>query len=379
MKRNLKQSRQSLLHVGSVFVALTVIAIFFILRGNEDETPVYEEKVQGMNMELPDSEENNIKKNKLEAIVSEEERLLRERSRQIKQQNSSFDLMTSLQTQKKDTGAMSELYDENKIVSINENIEESKPSSEKNCRTSISGDADAAEPKKTNSDIQKDDWKEKMLKQREAEKKESRRRILQAYGFQEEEPASKPEPNAESKSVCAEESVPKKKKSGFRTMGGQKIEQQGNSIRAVVHGEQKDITTSSQVKLRILDAVTIDGIIIPRNTIIYGRASFSSNRMTIRTDNITFNNSVYPFKANIYDMDGFAGLYIPDNVLDEAKDEVGSSAVTGTNVNLSSMTGILNTAANATVNAVKSISNNKITEVKVTLPANYKLIIKKEK
>jgi hypothetical protein len=87
-------------------------------------------------------------------------------------------------------------------------------------------------------------------------------------------------------------------------------------------------------------------------------------------------DNVYPFRGTIYDRDGFRGIYFPDNLADEAKTEAGSETITSTEVNLNGLGGIVSTGANALINATKNVLNNSIKETKVTLPANYKLIIK---
>ena len=91
---------------------------------------------------------------------------------------------------------------------------------------------------------------------------------------------------------------------------------------------------------------------------------------------IAFRNNIYPFRGRIYDQDGFLGIYIPDNLVNDAKTEASSETVSAADVNFSGLTGIVSTGANAIVNAAKNVVTGSIRRTKVTLPANYKLIIK---
>jgi conjugative transposon TraM protein len=220
-----------------------------------------------------------------------------------------------------------------------------------------------------------EDWEAKM----QAEIAERERRLQELYYGKKvvNEPlqtssSTEDEPTENEKDVKIT-----KNKNGFRTLGvsGSSTTPQG-SVRAVIHGEQKDITESSQIKLRILDPIEVDGFMIPRNTIIFGMASFSENRVNIDIENIAFRNNIYPFRGRIYDQDGFLGIYIPDNLVNDAKTEASSETVSAADVNFSGLTGIVSTGANAIVNAAKNVVTGSIRRTKVTLPANYKLIIK---
>lgn len=175
-----------------------------------------------------------------------------------------------------------------------------------------------------------------------------------------------------------------KKSNGFKPMEEKQTKGEKGAIRAVVHGEQKNVTTSSQVQLRILDEIEIDGTTIPRNTIIYGQARFQNNRMGVHIENIAYNNNVYPFKGIIYDKDGFEGLYVPDNLINDVSKESSSNSISnssGVNQMTTGMAsgnvgGVLVGAVRTTASTIKGATSNKIKETKITLPANYKILIK---
>lgn len=175
------------------------------------------------------------------------------------------------------------------------------------------------------------------------------------------------------------------KKNGFKPMeeNTSTIREKG-AIRAVVNGEQKNITTSSQVQLRILDEIEIEGTTIPRNTIIYGRAQFQNNRMGIYIENITYNNNIYPFQGKIYDKDGFEGLYVPDNLINDVTKESSSNSISNSSgvnqmssgVATGNVGNVLVGAVRTTASSIKNATSNRIKESKITLPANYKILIK---
>lgn len=149
-------------------------------------------------------------------------------------------------------------------------------------------------------------------------------------------------------------------------------------IRAVVHGEYKNISSGSQVKLRLLDNIRIGNVKIPKNTFIYALLSFGNGRAQLKTEQINYNGKMLPFEGIIYDRDGFMGLYIPDNTVSSTKKEAGAEVVSGVDLNISSPSSFVSSAINSVTGAVQSAVSGSIRDEKITISANYQLIIKQE-
>lgn len=217
--------------------------------------------------------------------------------------------------------------------------------------------------------------------QRKAELKRQEDSIMVAYGLApastttDNENASSSSVKSESTEQTVQPAAAQKKKSGFNTLGGGSQKGSSNSIRAVVHGEHKDVRNGSIVKLRILEDLIAGNVTVPRNSFLYGKASFSSGRLMIKIDGINYNNNVLPFNGSIYDNDGFEGISAPDNVIDETKKEAGSSAVQGLPTSISGG-GLIGSTVSAIGQAIKSSANQAIKDQKITISANYKLTIK---
>lgn len=101
-----------------------------------------------------------------------------------------------------------------------------------------------------------------------------------------------------------------KKFNGFNQMEESK-NPKNDYIEAVIHDDQKNLNENSQVKLRLLENIYLNGNIIPKNTIIYAEASFSSDRIYLTTESITYQKKTYPFNAIIYDFDNSEGISSP--------------------------------------------------------------------
>lgn len=162
---------------------------------------------------------------------------------------------------------------------------------------------------------------------------------------------------------------------GFYGLSSQEPAQ--TDIRAVIHGEHRNLERGGIVKLRLLDAIVIEESLIPANTFLYGQLSLASCRAMIRIQNIQYQNKVYPFVGTIYDKDGFEGLYVPDNKIDEAARKAGSRAIGTANVRIPGASFVAS-AVNSALGAVQSVAQQVVGQQKINISSNYLVTIKQK-
>lgn len=156
------------------------------------------------------------------------------------------------------------------------------------------------------------------------------------------------------------------------------------TIRAVIYQDQQ-ITDGGRVQLRLLEPMTVRGIHIPANTLLYGTGSFGTERVSISISQLQYEGKLFPIKLTVHDMDGMPGVYVP-NVLaaQEGKQMLGQT-IGGANYNLSSttasntraamtMAGI--SAAQSGLAGARNLLQRKITQQKATLKGNYYVLLK---
>lgn len=375
MKIDDKLKRKLLIVQGcTLFFFVGFLSIFYMLGGGSQANYSVEEVALNLDT-LPDVMVDEIPNDRLEAFKQATHLLKQEK--ELEEVNNSFLFLEEVEeneTNALDTAVNESVFDALKEVVVGSSeapiIPNRKQIAQRTPRKGSGGSAT-----RTAKDETAEDWEAKM----QAEIAERERRLQELYygkkvvnELPQTSSSTEDEPTENEKEVKTT-----KNKNGFRTLGVSATSTAPKgSVRAVIHGEQKDITESSQIKLRILDPIEVDGFMIPRNTIIFGMASFSENRVNIDIENIAFRNNIYPFRGRIYDQDGFLGIYIPDNLVNDAKTEASSETVSSADVNFSGLTGIVSSGANAIVNAAKNVVTGSIRRTKVTLPANYKLIIK---
>lgn len=121
----------------------------------------------------------------------------------------------------------------------------------------------------------------------------------------------------ESESKDNESAIPSstsniEKSAGFHRMGESKDKKTDNLINAVIHERLKNINEGSQIKLRLMDEVTINGECIPKNTVVFATVRLSADRVCLMTETVTYKKKDYPFNAEVYDLDGMEGLDMTD-------------------------------------------------------------------
>jgi len=85
-------------------------------------------------------------------------------------------------------------------------------------------------------------------------------------------------------------------------------------ILAVVHGDQK-VGDNQPVSFRVIKEIKIGDWYIPRNTIIYGKARASGNRLLIQSGRIKTPTELINLPLYVLDKDLMEGLFIQNNQL----------------------------------------------------------------
>ena len=165
---------------------------------------------------------------------------------------------------------------------------------------------------------------------------------------------------------------------GFLTAAGGVAHADTPTVRACVASTQV-IRAGSTVQLRLLEAVRIDGVTIPRNTPLYGLATISGMRLQVIVSSVEYGGRIFAVEAAAYDLDGQPGLNVPNSrertALKEALASVGQTAGTSVNVTRSAGQQVLSELARGGLQASSQYVAGKLREVKITLKANHQLLL----
>lgn len=146
------------------------------------------------------------------------------------------------------------------------------------------------------------------------------------------------------------------------------------SIEAVVH-ENQSLTSGAVVKFRLVNAIYINGKLVPEGSFVYGVASLDGERLIVEINSIRSATNLFNVKLAVYDMDGLAGIYIPGTInRDVAKQSADNSLSL---LDMSSVDPSLKAQATvAGIGAAKSLLSKKVKLVKVLVKAGYKVLLK---
>jgi conjugative transposon TraM protein len=147
-----------------------------------------------------------------------------------------------------------------------------------------------------------------------------------------------------------------------------------NTVEAVVHQAQT-LVNGAVVKMRLLNDIYLNGSLFKKGNFVFGIAELNDERLEININSIRNNNSLFPVKLEVFDMDGLSGIYIPGAI---SRDVAKQSADNGLQLmELTSMDPSFKAQAAANgINAAKSLLSKKVKQVKVLVKAGYKVLLR---
>jgi conjugative transposon TraM protein len=150
-----------------------------------------------------------------------------------------------------------------------------------------------------------------------------------------------------------------------------------NSIQAVIH-ETQTLVAGSTVKLRLVNDVYINGVLIPKENFLFGEATLNGERLGIKIKSIRYQNSLFPVQLSVYDMDGMDGIYIPGAITRDVAKQSADRTMQG--IGLTTLDPSLGAqAASAGIEAARDLISKKVKLVKVTVKAGYQVLLRDEK
>lgn len=362
--------KQKFYHVSSIIVFVASILFFYLLGGGTESEKVVVE-TGGVNTDIPEIG-NNVKigNSKIDNVrISEALDERKKRKEGIA--NSSFEWFYNDTLSSKTPSSSLESNEDQLMKALEESdklIAEIKMPGEVKTETNKTSSSSSSNYTPTTAEQRRAAFEED--KRRRIEKIQKQQdSILAAYDKKPE--VKKEEVKAEP--VEKAEIETKKKQGGFYSIEGES-KAKSNNIRAVVHGEHKNLQKGSVVKLRILDNVILGEHKIPKNTFVYAKLSFGSGRAQLTIDNINLDHFIIPFRGVIYDKDGFQGIYVPDNIVDDTKREVGANAIQ--DINLSGIPG--GSLVSSAVNSIQRAASGSVKEERISISTNYLVTIKQE-
>jgi conjugative transposon TraM protein len=169
----------------------------------------------------------------------------------------------------------------------------------------------------------------------------------------------------------------KDSEANFFGVESETISKDQNAIEAVIHENQK-LVNGSVVKLCLLNDVYISGILIPKESFVFGICSLNGERLQIEINSVRNGNSLFPVKLQVFDMDGLPGIYIPGAITRDVAKQSADNSLQLTE--LSTMDPSLKAQVAASgLNAAKSLLSKKAKLIRVSVKGGYKVLLRDRK
>ena len=147
-----------------------------------------------------------------------------------------------------------------------------------------------------------------------------------------------------------------------------------NAIEAIVP-ETQTLVGGATVKLLLSNDIYINGVLIPRNSFVYGTATLSNERLRINIASLRYKNNIIPVALEVYDIDGLQGIYIPGSINRDVAKESSNEAINALGLTTLDPS-FAAQATGAGIQAAKTLLSKKVKQIKVTIKEGYKILLK---
>ncbi|MCQ2335592.1 MAG: conjugative transposon protein TraM [Paludibacteraceae bacterium] len=352
--------KQKSLHIYSVFALILVIVTYYVLGGGTQSDINAMGKSYDINMDIPDSKEEDLAADRFAAEKREEIRNQEQNHRDMMQKHS-FSILQH------DT--------------IPESDGARKTSQSPNYKTCMSSSISMDEKKRKTEN--KYERKREIMKKKRAQLEKELGINLSDYGYTKYETPNEDDVMVKDQKVemASSDNVTSNSRSGVGGFYGLESNTDNfeGDVKAVVHGDQKNLKSGAIIKLRLIETLEIDGVNVPKNTFVYGKLTFGNGRGIIKIQNINYRNKILLFKGTVYDSDGFEGIYVPDNIVSDTKSKAASAALGGVDIKTGSKSKVINSTISSIGDVIKNAVQGSIKESKISISSNYLVTIKRIK
>lgn len=146
------------------------------------------------------------------------------------------------------------------------------------------------------------------------------------------------------------------------------------SPKAMVYSDQV-VVPGASVHLMVLDSVWLENDCIPAFSSMYGMSSLQGDRLLVTGKVMVADGKLHAVAWQLVDMDGLPGIAVPSSLTRESLRQSAGQAVQGVDIIGGFNPSLSAQAAVAGVQAAKSLLSKRTRQVKVNLPAGYKVWI----
>lgn len=110
---------------------------------------------------------------------------------------------------------------------------------------------------------------------------------------------------------------------------GSKSSSSNKMFSAVVDNHNALVRSGVYVSFRLAEDVNVDGVSVPRNTLVTGIAQYGMMRMNVSINSIKVKDQFRKVNWEVYDEDGNPGLALPENIMNDLAKDLADEGVDG--------------------------------------------------
>lgn len=149
------------------------------------------------------------------------------------------------------------------------------------------------------------------------------------------------------------------------------------AITAVID-ETQTLISGATVKLRLLQDVYINGMLIPKDNFVFGTCTVAGERLNIQVKDIRYGNYIFPVSLAVFDMDGQEGIPVPGAITRDVAKEGADQAIQSLQL-MDMNPSLASQVAGAGIETIKGLLGKKAKLVRVTVKAGYPVLLVDQK
>ena len=163
---------------------------------------------------------------------------------------------------------------------------------------------------------------------------------------------------------------------GFHTL---RTQSPAPLVSAMIDQELK-VHAGNRIRIRLLQDIYVGGTRVPKGTYLYAQVTgFQTSRINLSVTSVFLHGRTLPVELDIYDNDGYLGLYVPGSSFREFTKDIGTQATRGlsqlqtadqADIAASLLSQLFETATSATTKMIK--------KEKAVLTYNYSIYLKEK-
>lgn len=167
-------------------------------------------------------------------------------------------------------------------------------------------------------------------------------------------------------------------RNAFISIGKSREEVKRNTLKAVV-SKTTTLRNGDYVQLRLLEPVRFHDVVIPRNTTLVARSSFQDKRMRLEVNSVEYKGKILKVSLLVFDMDGQEGIHVPETLQSSLATDmttaVAESSGTSFTFSQSAKDQLLTDLSRGVLQGAARSLGKRVTDLKVTLKAGYKVLL----